>query len=110
MTKNWNPVPANRCDILFSDAFRFGFDMEIIVLFIFPNYFKATLGKNTHGNLFTYIYTILSAISTLKISGLSHRTVCQGRDTESMWADQCLPFGIVLCIFLLSFMQTSNIK
>ena len=59
---NTTPASAGRWDILCSDAIMYGFDMGIIVLFIFPNYFKATLGKIIHGNLFTDIYTRFSVI------------------------------------------------
>ena len=59
---NKHRLPAGRWKILCSDVIMYDFDMVIIVLFIFPNYFKATLGKIIHGNLFTDIYTRFSVI------------------------------------------------
>ena len=57
-----------------------GFDMGIIVLIIFLNYFRATIGKHIREKMFKWIYKRFSVISTLNISGFAHMNMCEGPD------------------------------
>ena len=95
---------------LCSDATMRGFVMGIIVLIIFPNYFKATLVKHIHGDRFTYIYTRFSVIATANISVFAHMPVSESPDMDSIFGDRCYTFVIISCIYLLSFILILPIK
>ena len=67
-----------------------GFDMGIIVVSIFPNYFRVTIGKHIRENMFNYIYKRFSVIFILNISGFAHMNMCEGPDMGSIFQSPLL--------------------